>query len=119
MTQRIPENFSTVDWSLVTNMGNTIPPRDPATPNRMTSASRRSSENPTKTNKATLAQHGGRADMARRARRRARRFSHSMTSSSTQCTVESKCVSFTKTKKTAVIDRRSFCCDALDFALAV
>jgi hypothetical protein len=27
MTQRIPENFSTVDWS--TNMGNTIPPRDP------------------------------------------------------------------------------------------
>ena len=29
MTQRIPENFSTVDWSLVTNMGNTIPPRDP------------------------------------------------------------------------------------------
>ena len=29
MTQHIPENFSTVDWSLVTNMGNTIPPRDP------------------------------------------------------------------------------------------
>jgi hypothetical protein len=65
MTQRIPENFSTVDWSLVTKMGNTIPPRAPmmtktktATPNRMTSASRRSSENPTKTNKATLAQHG-------------------------------------------------------------
>lgn len=29
MTQRIPENFSTVDWSLVTNMGNTMPPRDP------------------------------------------------------------------------------------------
>ena len=29
MTQRIPENFSTGDWSLVTNMGNTIPPRDP------------------------------------------------------------------------------------------
>ena len=29
MTQRIPENFSTVDWRLVTNMGNTIPPRDP------------------------------------------------------------------------------------------
>ena len=29
MTQRIPENFSTVDWSLVTIMGNTMPPRDP------------------------------------------------------------------------------------------
>ena len=29
MTQRIPENFSTVDWSLASNMGNTIPPRDP------------------------------------------------------------------------------------------
>jgi hypothetical protein len=29
MTQGIPENFSTVGWSLVTNMGNTIPPRDP------------------------------------------------------------------------------------------
>jgi hypothetical protein len=29
MTQRIPENFSTVDRSLVTNMCNTIPPRDP------------------------------------------------------------------------------------------
>ena len=29
MTQRIPGNFSTVDWSLVTNMGNTMPPRDP------------------------------------------------------------------------------------------
>lgn len=30
MTQRIPENFSTVDWSLVTNMGVTgtrPPPR--------------------------------------------------------------------------------------------
>ena len=45
-------------------MGNTISPRDPnddedededSDPNRMTSASRRSSENPTKTNKATLA----------------------------------------------------------------
>ena len=61
MTQRIPENFSTVEWRLVTIMGNTIPPRDPTrhdddrtkttTPNRMTSASQRSSENPTKTNK--------------------------------------------------------------------
>ncbi len=29
MTQSIPENFSTVDWSLVTIMGNTMPPRDP------------------------------------------------------------------------------------------
>ena len=29
MTQRIPENFSTVDWSLVSNMGNSMPPRDP------------------------------------------------------------------------------------------
>jgi hypothetical protein len=31
MTSRIPENFSTwvVDWSLVTIMGNTMPPRDP------------------------------------------------------------------------------------------
>ncbi len=29
MTQRIPENFSTVDWSLATIMGNTMPPRDP------------------------------------------------------------------------------------------
>jgi hypothetical protein len=29
MTQRIPENFSTVDWSLVTSMGNTMPPQDP------------------------------------------------------------------------------------------
>ena len=29
MTQRIPGNFSTVDWSLVTTVGNTMPPRDP------------------------------------------------------------------------------------------
>ena len=29
MTQRIPGNFSTVDWSLVTTAGNTMPPRDP------------------------------------------------------------------------------------------
>jgi hypothetical protein len=31
MTPRIPENLSTwlVDWSLVTIMSNTIPPRDP------------------------------------------------------------------------------------------
>ena len=29
MTPRIPENFSTVDWSLVTIIGNTMPPRDP------------------------------------------------------------------------------------------
>ena len=31
MTSRIPENSSTwlVDWSLVTIMGNTMPPRDP------------------------------------------------------------------------------------------
>ena len=28
MTQRIPRNFSTVDWSLVTTVVN-IPPRDP------------------------------------------------------------------------------------------
>jgi hypothetical protein len=32
MTPRIPENISTwlVDWSLVTIMGNTMPPRDPS-----------------------------------------------------------------------------------------
>ena len=31
MTQRIPENVSIwlVDWSVVTIMGNTMPPRDP------------------------------------------------------------------------------------------
>jgi hypothetical protein len=30
MTQCIPENFSTVDWSLLTTiMGSTMPPRDP------------------------------------------------------------------------------------------
>jgi hypothetical protein len=31
MTARIPENVSTwlVDWSIVTAMGNTMPPRDP------------------------------------------------------------------------------------------
>jgi hypothetical protein len=29
MIQRVPENFSAVDWSPFTNMGNTIPPRDP------------------------------------------------------------------------------------------
>ena len=31
MTPHIPENISTwlVDWSLVTIMGNTMPPRDP------------------------------------------------------------------------------------------
>jgi hypothetical protein len=29
MTHRIPENFSTTDWSLVTILGNTMPPRDP------------------------------------------------------------------------------------------
>jgi hypothetical protein len=31
MTPHIPENFATwlVDWSLVTLMGNTMPPRDP------------------------------------------------------------------------------------------
>ena len=29
MTQRIPENFSTAEWRLVTFMGNTMPPRDP------------------------------------------------------------------------------------------
>ena len=62
MAQRIPKNFSTVDWSLVATMGNTMPPQDPnddddddgtktATLNRTMSASRRSSENPTKTNK--------------------------------------------------------------------
>ena len=64
MTQRIPENFSAVEWRLVTIMGNTMPPRDPndddemmmtrtkaTTPNRTTSAGRRSSENPTKTNR--------------------------------------------------------------------
>ena len=64
MTQRIPENFSAAEWKLVTIMGNTMPPRDPTmtmmmmmtrtkatTPNRTTSASRRSSENPTKTNR--------------------------------------------------------------------
>jgi hypothetical protein len=31
MTARIPENVSTwlVDWSIITIMGNTMPPRDP------------------------------------------------------------------------------------------
>jgi hypothetical protein len=29
MTPRIPENFWLVDWSLVTIMGNAMPPRDP------------------------------------------------------------------------------------------
>jgi hypothetical protein len=29
MTQCIPENLSAVDWSLVTIMGNAMPPRDP------------------------------------------------------------------------------------------
>jgi hypothetical protein len=31
MTARIPENVSTllVDWTIVTAMGNTMPPRDP------------------------------------------------------------------------------------------
>ena len=29
MTQRIPENFSMVDWRLVTIVGNILPPRDP------------------------------------------------------------------------------------------
>jgi hypothetical protein len=29
MTQRILENFSVVDWSLVTIMGTTMPPQDP------------------------------------------------------------------------------------------
>jgi hypothetical protein len=29
MTQRIPDNFSAVDWGLVAIMGNTMPPRDP------------------------------------------------------------------------------------------
>ena len=29
MTQRIRENFSMVDWSLVTIVGDALPPRDP------------------------------------------------------------------------------------------
>jgi hypothetical protein len=29
MTQRLTENWWLVDWSLVTIMGNTMPPRDP------------------------------------------------------------------------------------------
>jgi len=29
MTRPIPENFPMVDWSLVTIVGNTLPPRDP------------------------------------------------------------------------------------------
>ena len=29
MTQRIPENFSMLDWTLVTIVGNILPPRDP------------------------------------------------------------------------------------------
>ena len=58
MTQRIPETFSILDWSRGLIMGN-IHPETPtrtmmtrtktATPNRTTSASRPSSENPTKT----------------------------------------------------------------------
>ena len=60
MTQRIPGTFSTVDWSL--DRGNTMPPENPTTmmmmtgtktaiPNLTISASRRSLESPTKTNK--------------------------------------------------------------------
>jgi hypothetical protein len=29
MTQRIPENFFSVDWSLLTIIGSAMPPRDP------------------------------------------------------------------------------------------
>jgi hypothetical protein len=29
MTRRIPEDFSTAKWGLVTIMGSTMPPRDP------------------------------------------------------------------------------------------
>jgi hypothetical protein len=29
MTERIPENYSAVEWRLVTIMGNTMPPRVP------------------------------------------------------------------------------------------
>ncbi len=61
MTHRIRENFFAAEGRLVTIMGNTMPPRDPndddddetrtktTTPNRTTN--RRSSENPTRTNK--------------------------------------------------------------------
>ena len=58
MTQRIPENFSTVDWSLVTNMGNTMPPRDPNDDEDEDSDTKPDDERepvvrePTKTNKA-------------------------------------------------------------------
>jgi hypothetical protein len=57
MTARIPENVSTwlVDWSIVTTMGNTMPPRDPNDDDdddtedeegETTTSSRRPSENP-------------------------------------------------------------------------
>ena len=59
MTQRIPDTFSMLDWSRALIMGKSRHPETPtrtmmtrtktATPNRTTSASRPSSENPTKT----------------------------------------------------------------------
>jgi hypothetical protein len=60
MTQRVPESFSMVDWNLVTIMGTScretptiamMTRTKTAAPNQTTSASRRSSENPTNTNK--------------------------------------------------------------------
>ena len=70
MTQRIPENLSTVDWSLVTNMGNTNPPRDPNDDEDEDEDSDTEPdderepavvENPTKTKKATLASAWGKS----------------------------------------------------------
>ena len=109
MTQRIPENFSTVDWSLVTNMGNTIPPRDPNDDEDEDSDTEPDDESePAVVREPDEDEQGERRrskgderTWRGRARRRARRFSHSMTSSSTQCTVESRCRSFTPNKKTA------------------
>ena len=61
MTQRIAENFSGAEWRPITIMGNTMPPRnddddddedEENDTDQTTIANRRSSENPTKTNKS-------------------------------------------------------------------
>ena len=64
MTQRIPENFSAAEWNSSPSWATRCRRETPTmtmtmmmtrtkatTPNRTTSASRRSSENPTKTNR--------------------------------------------------------------------
>ena len=62
MTPSIPETFWLVDWSLVTIIGSTMPPRDPNDDDddedeedertRTGTMSRQSSENPTRTTNA-------------------------------------------------------------------